>query len=475
MADNSPQMFQLPGPSVPYMGNAGTGAAAGLQAAGNTFQTQEQINQRQQQINMEKQQQTISQVDTLLKSGMNYPGMLPTFWPAIATRMNSLSPDYQLDPKNPPENLKSFATALSSISDGVADKAVSLDQAHAATKQLIQSSYPTPAPSDGGQGSPTASPQNASPVQPVTQGQPQQPGTGQPPQQQGSPSQQPPSNPLTDFAQIKAQYDKANQLISQAPIEGPQSQANLRKQLESSSLGLNYKKSLEQLAAVANAQFSQGEQNKRNEFNQKQDMIRSAASSFPAQSEQFKNVSDNFSAFNHLMQMSQQMENQGGDTTARVQAEKTALLNFAQMAYPGTGRPGNPEMLETMEKSGPYGTLIAQSLNRLDKGDVMTEKQIKGLRQTALTLYQGREEQQSQLEKSYAQNIQLNGGNPSAFLKNFRPQSVHSTSSLYPSQSTDTDPIIGHTMKTRKGNFQYLGGEKNNPSNWAQIEGDSGQ
>ena len=92
------------GPPMQGMQNLQTGLQQGI---GN-YQQQQQINLAQQALNMQKQQQTISQVDTLLKSGMNYPGMLPTFWPAIATRMNSLSPDYQLDPNNPPENLGSY-------------------------------------------------------------------------------------------------------------------------------------------------------------------------------------------------------------------------------------------------------------------------------------------------------------------------------------------------------------------------------
>src|SRR5579863_1993920 len=124
-------MAQIPSFSLGAQPNPNPQAMAlqGAQQGNNAFVQQQQIQQQQQQLNMQKQQQTIAQVDTLLKSGMNYPGMLPTFWPAIATRMNSLSPDYQLDPNTPPENLKSFATALSSISDGVSDKAVSLDQA----------------------------------------------------------------------------------------------------------------------------------------------------------------------------------------------------------------------------------------------------------------------------------------------------------------------------------------------------------
>lgn len=453
-----------PNANAPQMGIEG--ARGGSQALFQGIQAQQQ----QQQLNIQKQQQTIAQVDTLLKNGMNYPGMLPTFWPAIATRMNSLSPDYQLDPNNPPDNLKNFTTQLSSISDGVQDKAVSLDQAHAATKQLIQSSFPQPAPDTSG-GVPSGPQQNMTPAQP--QGQPGMAPQGQP-QQPGAQAPQPPSNPLTDFASIKAQYDKANQLISQAPMEGPQSQDALRKQLESSSLGLNYKKALDSLAQSINSQYSEGQQNNRNQTNQNNEMAKAAVSNFQAQGKEFNNVADNFSAFNHLMQLGNQMEGQGADTTATVNAEKTALLNFAQMAYPGTGRPGNQAMLESMEKSGPYGTLISQYLNRLDKGDIMTQTQIKGLRQTALALYQGRETQHSQLEDSYTKNLHQYGANPQALLGNMRPQSVMSSSKLYPTQSSDEDPLIGHVRQFAKGPKMYLGGNKADNNNWADT-GDSGQ
>src|ERR1035438_7787396 len=88
--------FQTQASPIPYQ-NPGQALAAGFSKGTELQQNQQAINQEQQKIQMAKQQQTIAQVDTLLKNGMNYPGMLPTFWPAIATRMNSLSPDYQLD------------------------------------------------------------------------------------------------------------------------------------------------------------------------------------------------------------------------------------------------------------------------------------------------------------------------------------------------------------------------------------------
>lgn len=423
------------------------GANSGIQA----FQGQQQIAQKQQEIQMAKQQQTISQVDTLLKSGMNYPGMLPTFWPAIATRMNSLSPDYKLDPNNPPENIANFAKQLSSISDGLSDKVVSPPQAHAATLRLIQSSYPPPAPSDGG-GVSSSPQQNMTPAQ-----QPQ----GQPPQQpaQGQSPQQSPSNPLTDFATLKAQYDKANQLISQAPMEGPQSQEVLRKQLENSSLGLNYKKALDNLGQ----QYGEGQQNDRNKFNQDQDSIRSLTGSFESQSQDAKNVFDNLNVFNSQMQLSRQFSG-AKDTTGAVNAEKASLLAFAQMAYPGTGRPGNMEMLENMEKSGPYGTLISQALNKVSKGEIMTDSQIKGLRQAAVAIAQSRELSQTDQENTISSAISMHGGNPSGFLRNYRPSSMASTSKVFPSQPSK-HPLIGQTIK----GFKFLGGNPSDRDNWVET------
>lgn len=464
--------FQLGGTQIP-MPNNGQGFSNALIGGANVALgqqqnqiAQQQANQQGQLIQSQIQQQQIQQVDSLLKTGLSYPGLLPSFWPTIATKMNQISPDYKLDPNNPPENITTFAKQLSDISDGGNDGAVNQLQQHSAVKQLINTTFPSV--SDAlGSGSPQGQPQQGpSQGQPMPQGGPPQQGIPMP--QAGQP-QQPPQNPLTDFASLKSQFDKANSYIASTP---PAQQEELRKQLEASSLGQNYKKSLDTLATHVNAVYTEGQQNDRNQMNQQQDNLRAAASSFPTQSQDFKNVSDNFTAFNHLMDMSSQMENQGTDTTARVQAEKTALLNFAQMAYPGTSRPGNPEMLETMEKSGPSGTLISQALNRLDKGDVMTSSQIKGLRQTAVTLYQGRESAQSQLENSYTQNIQANGGNPQAFIKNLRPQSVVSTSKLFPGQSTDQDPAIGHVMTTKTGKYQYLGGNKANQANWAKLGDD---
>lgn len=453
MGQLAPQPFQLPGPAqINSQPGVMQGVASGIQSGLQLGQGQQALNMQSQQLAMQQQNAIISQVDTLLKSGMNYPGMLPTFWPAIATRMNSLSPDYKLDPNNPPDNLPNFAKQLSSISDGLQDKVVSPPQAHAATLQLIKSSFPSPVPDSA---SPTTSSQGTPQAQPI------QPPNGGKPQ---------PTDSLSNFVAIKARYDQANQLISQAPMEGPQSQENLRKQLENSSLGLEYKKALDQLATSANEKYTEGAQNQRNQYNQDQDSIRSLTGSFESQSQDAKNVFDNLNVFNSMMQQSRQFQG-AKDTTSAVNAEKASLLAFAQMAYPGTGRPGNMEMLENMEKSGPFGTLIAQGLNKLDKGEIMTDSQIRGLRQAAVGIAQAREKSQSDQENTTAQAIQMHGGNPTAFLRNYRPSSIVSTSKLFPNQNPNA---IGTTRKLtingKQGTYKLIGTNGSDPDNWVPAD-----
>lgn len=409
---NGPQMFQLPGPQVPYQGNMGTGAAAGMQQGTNTFLTEQQIQQQKAlqsaQIKQMQIDQNIRVVDSLTKNGMEYPTLMKSFWPAIATSMNKISPDYGLDPKNPPNDLGGAYKFLSGTNDALQSGVITPQQAHTVVKQGLQDFKPKMVP-------------------PGAVGEDQLPG--------------------------QAGYQqKFDQLMSMGPH---MAQAGLP-MLEATPEAMQFKSALEQKKQLA-----------LNRQTQQHETLQASASTFMSQSEQFKTVADTFTTFNHLMQLASQMENQGGDTTASVNAEKEALLQFAQMSYPGTGRPGNMEMLESMEKTGPFGTLIAQNLNRLNKGDVMTPKQIKGLRQAALALYQGRESQQSNLENTYAQNIKASGGDPNQFLKNLRPQSVHSTSKLFPTQTADHDPIIGHITKRPTGSFQYLGGNPASRDNWA--------
>ena len=163
------------------------------------------------------------------------------------------------------------------------------------------------------------------------------------------------------------------------------------------------------------------------------------------------------------------------DTTSAVNAEKTSLLAFAQMAYPGTGRPGNMAMLENMEKSGPYGTLIEQSLNKLSKGEIMTESQIKGLRQAAVAMAQARESSQTDQETTTAHAIAMHGGNPSAFLRNYRPSTMVSTSQLFPNPGGKMKALIGEVRKLningKQGTYKSLGGNPSDPNNWVPAEG----
>lgn len=453
------QNFTLPGPAkIEQQPGLAQGIAAGLPTGMNMAEQAQKIAESQQEMQMKKVQQNILLVDSLLKNGQDLPGLMPYFWPTIATRMNEISPDYKLDPKNPPEDLSTWSKRLNDISTGVQSGVISMPQAHDATLHLIRQSFPTA--------------QNA--IDP-TVGTPDAQGPPGPSAPTGAlPAEQPPQPPpiqvdqnaVPTLLEAKTKYDQSMALIAGAPVS---KQPDLRKQLEESSLGQNYKALLAEHFKSIDEQYSQGQQNNRNQFNQNQDTLRASANTFMSQSEKFKTVADNFSSFNHLMHLSAQMEDQGADTTATVNAEKTALLQFAQMAYPGTGRPGNPEMLESMEKSGPWGTLITQSLNKLDKGDIMTGKQLKGLRQAAVALYQGHEQQQSQLEDTYMQNIQSLGGNPANFIKNVRPQSVASTSKLFSVKSSDKDPVIGHIMHTKKGPYQYIGGDPKSKDNWAYI------
>lgn len=455
------QNFTLPGPAkIEQQPGLAQGIAAGLPVGATMAEQAQKVAESQQEMQMKKVQQNILLVDSLLKNGQDLPGLMPYFWPTIATRMNEISPDYKLDPRNPPEDLSTWSKRLSDISTGVQSGVISMPQAHDATLHLIRQSFPTAQNAiDPAAGTPDAQGAPAAP-----QGQP--PPTAQPPQ---APPIQVDQNAVPSLLEAKTLYDKSMALIATAPVS---KQPDLRKQLEDSSLGQNYKALLAEHFKSIDAQYSEGQQNNRNQFNQNQDILKSSAGTFMAQSEKFKTVADNFNSFNHLMHLSAQMEDQGGDTTATVNAEKTALLQFAQMAYPGTGRPGNPEMLESMEKSGPYGTLITQALNKLDKGDIMTGKQLKGLRQAAVALYQGHEQQQSQLEDTYTQNIQSLGGNPANFIKNVRPQSVASTSKLFSVKSSDKDPVIGHIMHTKKGPYQYIGGDPKSKDNWAYMGGE---
>ncbi len=255
-------------------------------------------------------------------------------------------------------------------------------------------------------------------------------------------------------------------------MEGPQSQEVLRKQLESSSLGLNYKKALDQLATTANQQYTEGQQNQRNQMNQDQDSIRSLATGFDKDTADNQNAFNNFNVFNTQMRLSNQFAG-SKDTTAAVNTEKAALMAYAQMAFPGTGRPGNPEAMEEMAKSGSFGTLVQQRMNQLDKGEIMTESQVMGLRQSALGIAQAREQSHTDLENSASQGIQLHGGNPQAFLKNYRPSTLASTSKLYPNQNSQAAGTIKKlTINGKPGTYQLLtAGGGGDPKNWAPVEG----
>ena len=473
-------MAQIPQFSLgatPTTANIGQGINEGLNQGYSSYLAQQALAQKQQELEMAKQQQTISQVDTLLKAGLNYDGMLPSLWPAIATRMNTLSPDYKLDPSNPPENIQSFAKRLSSISDGLNDKVFSPPQAHNATVQLIQDSFPQPVAG--------TMDNSGQPVTQAPQGQPsQQPGMapaqGQPTPQQGAPQpQQPPSNPLTDFATIKAQYDKANQLISQAPMEGPQSQEVLRKQLESSSLGLNYKKALDQLATTANQQYTEGEQNNRNLFNQNQDSVRNLGSSFTTNNETSNQTFKQFGVFDSQMNTSDRLRG-ASDTTGSVQAERSAMFALSQMMFSGSQRPGSPEMMESMANSGSLGTLFKQAAGRWKTGDIMTPEQVLGAKQTAFGILSPTESKLSDDEVSTANAISTHGADARGFIKDMRPSYLASTSKIFPQNASPNLPQVGGKYYAKVGGkvgwYQLIGTDRKSSSgNWIPTEPPNGQ
>ena len=398
-----PQQFQLPGPA-PIQAQPGffQGAAGAVPQGLALAQHQMALQQEQQKIQLAKQQQLIQQTDVLLKNGLEYPTLMKAFWKPIATTMNQISPDYGLDPNNPPEDLGGAFKFLSGTSDALQAGVINPQQAHAVIKGELPNFKPKAVP-------------------PGTVGENEMPG--------------------------QAGYQqKLDQLLSMGPTMAKEGLPLL----EATPEAQQFKSALEQQRQLAVSTQAQH-----------QDAIRSLASSFESQSQDAKNVFDNLNVFNSQMQLSRQFAG-AKDTTGAVNAEKASLLAFAQMAYPGTGRPGNMEMLENMEKSGPYGTLISQALNRIDKGEIMTDSQIKGLRQAAVAIAQARESSQTDQENTTANAIRLHGGDPSAFLRNYRPSTIHSTSPLFPSTGGG-HPRIGQVVK----GFKFLGGDPSEKEHWA--------
>jgi len=418
MADSLP-MAQIPNFSLgatPNPNPAFSNAIQGAQGAAQDFQAQQQLNQQaklqQAQIQQMQTEQNIKVVDSLTKNGIEYPSLMKSFWPAIATSMNKISPDYGLDPKTPPGDLSGVFKFLSGTNDALQAGVITPQQAHTVVKQGLQDFKPNAVPSG------------------AVQDGPQLPG------------------------QV-AYQQKFDQLASL----GPQLAKEGLPLLEATPEAQQYKSALaqkQQMAVAAQAQH--------------QDAIRSLTSSFESQSQDAKNVFDNLNVFNSQMQLSRQFEN-AKDTTGAINAEKASLLAFAQMAYPGTGRPGNMEMLENMEKSGPYGTLISQALNKVSKGEIMTQSQIKGLRQAAVGIAEAREQSQTDQENTTAHAIALHGGNPSAFLRNYRPSTLASTSPLFPNQNHSA---IGTkkklTINGKKGEYKFLGGNASDPENWVEAD-----
>jgi len=453
--------FQLHGPqNIPMPGGPFQQLAAGVQG-GLAF------GQKQQELEMLRQQQTISQVDTLLKSGMNYPGMLPVMWPGIASRMNTLSPDYKLDPNKPPENLKNFATQLSSISDGLQDKVYSPEQAHAGTLQLIKSSYPLPLPNDIGQTAGTGGP-DASPVMQAPQGQSMQ----APPQNQGQP--QPPSNPLSEFASIKAQYDKANQLISQAPMEGPQSQEVLRKQLEQSSLGQMYKKSLDTLATSINSTFNADQEMKRMKIQQNLETTKHLTDSFISQSADFSGLDHDFGQVSTLLSSPLMQVDPSKLTGAQKQAvltqQRNAILKAVQLQIPESKRlPGFDPQME-LQKGGSASSRLKAAWNQVTNDSVLTPDMLNGLRATTVKQYVDAEAQHSSSEENMAEHARAMGLDPAQVIPNLRKSQGSINTPVNPRAPRVGDVIRMTNHSGVTGNFQYLKGDPRNDSNWALLD-----
>lgn len=454
MADSLP-MAQIPNFSLgatPTNANLGQGIATGVDQGA-------QLMQRQQELEMAKQQQTIQQVDTLLKSGIQLPGLLPSFWPTIATKMNSLSPDYKLDPNNPPPNLLTFSKSLSDISDGVNGGVVSMPQAHNATTQLIKQNFPTAqdalgAPDAGG-GVPSGPGQNMSPAQPPAQG-PQ----GAPPQ--GGPQ----SFDQMDFPTLEKLYGQANAIIPNAPTEGPQSQANLRDQLANSPLGIEYKKRVDLNGQTTLADKAHQQSN-----------MDAARSLFSTNADESRNALQNGNTFIYSMQGTRGANLDDPQVKQDIaQKEQSAFTSYIQMNFPGSRRPANFEAIDAAKDVGSLGTQYEQMYNRLKTGQPLTPGQANALTSSGLDIIQSREKNLSDLETAAANNAQSQGVDPNGVLTNFRPSNFVSTSKFYPAQSSDVAPLIGHTYSHPDGSkYRYAGGNKKakdakgSPVNWLPL------
>src|SRR5260221_8630337 len=116
MADfpnNAPQMFQLPGPQVPYQGNLGTGAAAGLETGGKFFLGEQQNQLQAQQVQAEAQLRRMEAHKAEVGSALDFIGkigeQLKYYRPntqkqAIANGLNALAkvaPEFGIQTKDP--------------------------------------------------------------------------------------------------------------------------------------------------------------------------------------------------------------------------------------------------------------------------------------------------------------------------------------------------------------------------------------
>jgi hypothetical protein len=426
-------MAQIPNFSLGATPNPAPQAMAiqGAQGASQAFQGIQALNQQKQlqqaQIQQMQVQQNLAVVDSLTKNGIEYPSLMKSFWPAIANSMNKISPDYGLDPNTPPDDLGGAFKFLSTTNDALSAGVITPQQAHTVVKQNLQDLKPSAVPSGA---------------------------VGE--NDQAAPTQSPPSLPGQQEYQ-----QKFNQLASMGPMMAKEGLPLL----EATPAAQQYKSALEQQRASAQTQQTHTLQLKQDMMNQLQ-----------THSDTFKQVASNFNVATNLLSNARPADQAASPEEALQLAaqEKTAMGPMMQMLYPETGRPGNPQFMEHIEKTGDWSTLGEQAIKRVFvDGQALTGSQLKAFRTDLYKIYQSREQDHSQLENSFAATAQANGIDPSQIvsISNPRPQNVVSTSKFYPAQGTQQSPLIGQITKGREGkSYQFLGGNSRNPDNWISAE-----
>jgi len=502
MADlpsNAPQMFQLPTQtSIPWHGNSAETVQNALNTAASIYQNRGQQNLQQQQINQQAPlvaaqtqqaqaaaQQTqiqsqIAKIDPFLKMAIDRPKIAPYLWPTIATSINQLSPDYQLDPSNPPADLKGYLATVNDAMVPVQNGELRPDQGHQimlqANKQYMP---PTPAQMN------TDASGNIIPGGGVTSGPNQNMSSvSQPPPQtpQGGPTGAAPMGTPTGAPQGQPQQppmlpgEAAVRSGLAAVANGPEDQQDK---------GLAFVKSTPEYQQMTNAgelrkqaalQYqTQGFQGGQNQMNRNLDAAKQIGHTYTDDTKDFQVIASNTKSFFGQLDAADHAI-ATGDTTAAAADQQTAISYLAHILNPGTGRPGNPDILASLEKTGSYGKLLEQGMNRAKSGEPMLPVQTSAFRQAVSNIYLSNEVTQTGFEQSAAKRLIDAGQNPTTFIPDYRIPGFESTSGLYPSQSSDQDPAIGHTKQIMgdDGNpatIQYHGGNKSARISWHPING----